>query len=100
MEFNRHQFFFIGVLLLLVGLQFRMVESFLLTPEATRLLAERGGTTNVASTGPSPMAQFAAENNLVPAGKRLVVPPEWVGWCLVSIGAVLALHSLAMPKPS
>lgn len=100
MEFNRHQFFFIGVLLLLVGFQLRMVESYLLTPEATRLLVERGGTPNVASSGPSPMAQFAVENNLVPAAKRLVVPPEWVGWCLVSIGAVLVLHSLAMPKPS
>jgi hypothetical protein len=100
MEFNRHQFFFIGVLLLLVGFQLRLVESYLLTPEATRLLVERGGTTNMASTGPSPMADFAVQNNLVPAAKRQVIPPEWAGWCLVSIGAVLVLHSLAMPKPS
>lgn len=26
-------------------------------------------------------------------------PPEWIGWALLSIGAVLVLHSLAMPKP-
>jgi hypothetical protein len=28
-----------------------------------------------------------------------VKPPEWLGWCLMSVGAVLALHSLSMPKP-
>ena len=29
---------------------------------------------------------------------RLQVP-EWLGWCLMSIGAVLVLHSLALPRP-
>lgn len=100
MEFNRHQFFFLGVLLLLLGVQFRMVESYQLTSEATRLLVERGGAQNVASNGSSPVSSFAVQNNLVPAAKRVVAPPEWLGWCLMSIGAVLVLHSLAMPKPS
>jgi hypothetical protein len=100
MEFNRHQFFFVGVLLLLVGFQLRIVESYLLTPDATRLLVERGAAPNVASTGQQQINNFAVQNNLVPASKRMIVPPEWLGWCLASIGSVLVLHSLAMPKPS
>ena len=30
---------------------------------------------------------------------ELVVPPEWLGWATVSVGSVLILHSLAMPRP-
>jgi hypothetical protein len=34
------------------------------------------------------------------AGPRKVLqPPEWLGWCLMSVGAVLVLHSLALQKP-
>jgi hypothetical protein len=32
-------------------------------------------------------------------GTRVVKPPHWLGWCLVSVGAVLVLHSLAMRRP-
>ena len=96
MEFNRNQFFFLGLVILLLGLQFRMVESFELTPAASRFLAEKTGKVNVASTqNPSP--DFGATAPLV--GTQVVRPPEWLGWCLMSVGAVLILHSLAMPKP-
>ena len=32
------------------------------------------------------------------AVNRVVHPPEWIGWMLLSLGSVLILHSLAMPK--
>lgn len=99
MEFNRNQFFFAGLFLLLVGMQLRAVETYVLTPEATQFLAERRGAESVASADNSPFANFAVQNHLVPQGARVVRPPEWLGWCLMSIGAVLVLHSLAMPKP-
>jgi hypothetical protein len=28
----------------------------------------------------------------------MIHPPEWIGWMLISLGSVLVLHSLAMPK--
>jgi hypothetical protein len=31
--------------------------------------------------------------------KKVIQPPEWLGWCMMSIGGVLILHSLAMRKP-
>ncbi len=40
MEFSRNQIFAAGIFLLLLGLQFRMVEEFVLTPQFTRLLME------------------------------------------------------------
>ena len=30
---------------------------------------------------------------------RTFQPPTWLGWALMSVGAVLILHSLAMGKP-
>ena len=31
--------------------------------------------------------------------RKVLQPPEWLGWCLMSVGAVLILHSLAMKGP-
>jgi protein-S-isoprenylcysteine O-methyltransferase Ste14 len=91
MDLNRNQFFFVGVIFLLMGIQFRMVTSFVLTTEATRFLAER------TQTADRSMIDLATD---VGAGPQKVVrPPEWLGWCLMSIGSVLILHSLAMKKP-
>jgi hypothetical protein len=98
MDFNRNQFFFMGILILLVGLQVRAVRTYVLTPETTRILAEwsDADTVSVAQAGEfSPQAAVAT----VTGAQKTIEPPEWLGWCLMSIGAVLVLHSLAMPKP-
>lgn len=96
MEMNRNHYFFAGVLILLIGLQLRMVSSFLLSSDATRILAER---TPVASE-PSQFSFASASQAIAPQlTRKQVTPPEWLGWCLVSVGAVLGLHSLAMKKP-
>ena len=43
MDITRNQYFFAGLLLLLVGIQLRLVDSADLTPEFTQFLAERTG---------------------------------------------------------
>ena len=96
MDLNRNQFFMIGLILLLFGLQFRLIESYTLNEKASRFIAER--------------AQAAAENSdggmqpylaaVGPVARKIIHPPEWLGWFLISVGSVLMLHSLAMPKPS
>ncbi|HEY1784848.1 MAG TPA: hypothetical protein VGG30_04835, partial [Pirellulales bacterium] len=74
MEFNRNQFFILGVVLLFFGIQFKKVESFTLNERASRLLNERfsgsgesDGTIRpfLASIGPTP--------------RRTIHPPEWIG---------------------
>lgn len=95
MDITRNQFFFAGLLCLLLGAQFRMVDTVELTPEFTQFLAERTG---------HPLASVNAASGLLtssqqPLAKKSVRPPDWLGWSLVSIGSVLVLHSWGMKKP-
>jgi len=92
MDLNRNQFFFIGLVVLLVGLQVRYVSAYILNPEATKFIAERTGQS------PAATSMFSAFGEATGA-RKVVQPPEWLSWCLISVGAVLCLHSLAMPKP-
>jgi hypothetical protein len=94
-EVNRNQYFMLGLVILLLGLQMRMVETFVLNEKASRFVAERltpamseadeGGRSYLASVGPTQ--------------RRTLRPPPWLGYALMSIGAVLILHSLAMKRP-
>jgi len=89
MDLNRNQFFFIGLVVLLVGLQLRYVSAYVLSPETTQFLAERTG-----QAPPGSGAFFTAA-----APRKILQPPEWLSWCLICVGAVSCLHALAMPKP-
>lgn len=97
MELNRNHYFGIGLLLLLLGLQFRYVDSFQLTSETTRFLAKRFDKDSIASSDTAVAAWFDQANPEVM--KKTVKPPKWIGWCLISIGSVLVLQSLGMRPP-
>jgi hypothetical protein len=87
-ELNRNQFFMAGVFLVLLGVQFRLLDSVTLNEKTTQYLAAHSGAASgMASILPSGMT------------KKVVHPPTWLGWSLMSIGAVCILHSLAMKKP-
>ncbi len=93
MELNRNQYFFLGIIILLMGMQLRMVSAFVLTQDATRFLAERTRSSETEGT----LVSFSSDLGALP--QKVIHPPEWLGWCLMSVGAVLILHSLAMKKP-
>lgn len=93
MELNRNQYFFLGIIILLMGVQLRMVSSFVLTQDATKFLAERTRSSEAKGT----LVSFSSDIGALP--QKVLHPPEWLGWCLMSVGAVLILHSLAMKKP-
>jgi len=92
MEFNRNHYFMAGVVVLMLGLQVRLVDSFVLTSDTTRFLAQRfqkapgASYTNMVSTSNS-------------GPRKTLRPPDWLGWAIISFGSVLVLHSLAMPRP-
>src|SRR5205823_13661434 len=97
---NRNHFFLVGLVLLYVGLQFRFVETFVLNDKSSKFLAQRLGPGE--SSGVLNITQ--ATQRIFPVSMstpstRSVTPPDWVGWALLSIGSVLVLHALAMPKP-
>ena len=96
MELNRNQFFLVGMVILLLGLQFRVVQSFVLTPTCTKVLAERTGHPMAAAIE---TADTLTGSLKTVAPNHLLVPPDWLGWSLLSIGSVLILHSMAMKRP-
>ena len=95
MDLNRNQFFFLGLVVLLIGVQVRFVSSYVLNPKATKFLAERTGQSSSTTTA----SFFAMTSGTDAAPRKILQPPEWLGWCLMSVGAVLVLHSLALQKP-
>jgi hypothetical protein len=98
MEFNRNQYFMAGVLILLLGIQFRTVDTFVLNERATQFLAQRINAwkqPQMASAGSLP-TMIAASG---PVANHRLKPPKSLGWALVSVGSVLILHSLSLKKP-
>ena len=91
MEVNRNQWFAIGLILLFLGLQFRMIDSYVLNEKSAKFIAEkmkRGDSNNMTL--------------LLNAGSpqhRTVKPPTWLGWVLISVGGVIVLNCFAMRKP-
>ena len=90
--FNRHQILMAGCLVLGLGAQFRLVETYVFADSATVYI--------------EPLLSFqqpAAEQIPVekdPAGARQYVlhVPDWMGWLLLSIGGALVLHSLSISR--
>ena len=94
MEITRNQFFMAGVVLLLLGFQFLQIESVELKEPVAKFIAERTDHPLTSLSAQSPaFSPFAGA-----AVSRVIHPPEWIGWLLLSLGSVLVLHSLAMPK--
>jgi hypothetical protein len=95
-EFNRYHYFIVGLIVLLLGIQLRLVESYVLNEETTRWLMQQSGDAAVQVAG--------KVSDLMPAAgagpRKTVVPPTWLGWAMISFGSVLVLHSLALPKPA
>ena len=92
MEINRNQYFLVGVVLLLLGLQLRMVDTYELNAEATKILARRAGESEAHGS-------FIATTAEITGTKKQIKPPQWAGWFLLSVGSVLVLHAMAMKKP-
>ncbi len=91
MDINRNQYFLVGLVVLVLGLQFRAVETYVLNEKTSRFISER-------------MPVLASmDDSLVPSAgpkpRKTLRPPGWLGYAVISVGAVLILHSLAMRRP-
>ncbi len=91
---DRNRYFLIGVLLILLGLQFRLVDSFVLNEPTTRALARISRNSPVSA--PSNSSAFLMA--LYPNPTKRVTPPRWIGLALVAVGTVISLHAFAVPK--
>ena len=98
MEFNRNQYFMAGLLVFLLGVQFRTIDTFVLNEKATQFIAQRVQAwkqPQMASANSFP-TMIAASG---PVANHRLKPPKSIGWALVSVGSVLILHSLSLKKP-
>ena len=71
MDISRNQFFFAGFLCLLLGGEFRMVDSIELTPKFTQFLAERTGHP-LASVGAATQTLTQSEES---SAKKVITHP-------------------------
>lgn len=76
----RALFLAIGVYLAILGFQCLGVEKFVL---------------NVRE--PAEQAQFSSDERAKPGAKKVVSPPPWAPWSLMSTGAVVCLYSFSIP---
>ena len=94
MDLNRNQIFMLSLVVLLFGLQLRFVESYVLNEKASRFIAERMQAASGTSGGGPQF--FAAAG---PTPRRTIHPPDWLGWALISFGAVGSFYALSLNRP-
>lgn len=95
MGWNRNKCLWLGALLLLLGAECRLVQRVTFNTAVTKKLYEyHHGQTEQ----PAFFQRFMV--NSAGPEKHVVEIPPWLGLALISVGAVLALQSFVMEKPS
>lgn len=96
MSITRNRYFLAGILLILLGIQFRMIDSFVLKEPASKVLSRFHKTTPVADNSgmPSMFRQMYSK----PVHR--IRPPRWLGLAMITFGAVIGCHALVIPKHS
>jgi hypothetical protein len=72
-----------GILLMLIGLQLRAVQTFELSSQTTQLLAGMVGPAPETPRGA--LRQFVIETT---EHRHRITPPPWLGWLSLSLGGV------------
>ena len=94
MTLTRAKIFIIGMLLLLAGIQFRLVDTYVLNKDATQFIQSRVKRVD-ASTA-------VAARNWLPVAAHPPLqtwsPPRQLGWAMISVGGVLVLYTLAIRR--
>ena len=96
MSMYRNSYFLAGILLLLLGIQFRMIDSFVLNEPATRALARFDKSAPVADN--SGMSSLFVQIYTKPV--KRIEPPRWMGLAMITVGAVISCHALVIPGRS
>lgn len=95
MDIDRNRYFMFGVILFLLGLQFRLVDSFVLNESSTRALHKFAQSSKIADSNVATDIYMD-----VGAPRKSVKPPNWVGFVLLTVGGVMSLHAMVLPRGS
>lgn len=94
MDWDRNRYFALGMILFFLGIQFRMVDSFVLNESSTRALHRFAKQSQIASS--SGMTEVYM--SVAQSPRKTIKPPNWLGWVLLTTGLVIGLHALAIPR--
>ncbi|MCO8122839.1 hypothetical protein NHH03_13915 [Stieleria sp. TO1_6] len=94
MALYRNRYFLSGILLILLGLQFRRVESFVLNEKTTRMVAKVTKTPLVDNS----TTLGTIFEPVTPIPRKKVTPPRWVGLSMIAVGCVITFHAFSIPK--
>ena len=86
MQIRRQHLFVTGLVLLLLGIQFRVIENYVLNDTSTRLLAKYFGVPAGTPDGAITRVFLASG---APASYS-IRPPRWISFFLLSAGFILA----------
>jgi hypothetical protein len=88
-----NRFLIFGALILLMGVQLRWVETFVLTHKASQFVED-----NMKHSGLRTASAYDFDTLLSagPAPKKSITPPRWLGWAFLSVGAVLLFHGISL----
>ena len=94
---SRQHFLILGVMIILIGVQLRFVQSYVLTPRATQFIEAKIKKASLQTVDSyDPYDHFLIE--AAPHEQRSFTPPRWLGWAMISVGAVLMLHGITIRK--
>lgn len=88
---SRERLLIIGIVILLLGIQFRRVETFVFNKPASAFI-EKKITSKLRKDSVTSYTAYSDWSGTDVAMKS-VEPPVWIGWSLVSVGAVMVLTS-------
>lgn len=110
----------LGIVLIFVGAQLNLIESYVLTPRVSSFLSEHassnptgpletGGSNDVSNTYNSSYYQASYPsggnifnrqntNSLSLVGPKKVTPPTWICWPVLFLGTVVFLHGFSMKR--
>ena len=83
------RYFIIGALALVIGFQLRAVDSFVLTPQASAAIEKNVRRSQLRNNPYDSIMMSGIPTSTTP---KTVRPPRWLGWAMLSVGAVLVLH--------
>ena len=104
----------LGFVLIFLGIQFALVDSYLLTPRIVNLLSDQGQfaqvipptqfSQNQYQQSPYSQVGYQAPNQqplaltTAPPAQRTITPPRWLCWPLFFFGTVVLIHGISKPR--
>ena len=102
----------LGFVLIFLGAQLALVDSYLLTPRISNFLSQQGNIESVGQSQPANANQFrspfnqasygggipARQGNGIFVAQKKVSPPKWLCWPVLFCGTVVLLHGASMKR--